>query len=309
MSSLRPQFAETVTRIARDDKSLFVIVGDISHGLLSSFREENPERYRNIGICEPAMVSLSAGLNEMGYTPVIHTIAPFLIERSFEQIKLDFGYQNLSCNLVSVGSSFDYSKLGCSHHSYIDAALISSIPNSSVFLPASPGEFDILFQKNYGEPGVKYFRLTENGHDLDIDRKLLSKQKGILLQEGSQVSVVALGPSLSSALKLYGKLKELGISVELIYINILKPFDYRIVRDSVSKTHNLITISEISSVGGLHAQCLKAISGDFVFRSLDFSVDSFIGGYGDHEDLLIKAGLDAEGIMRTLMETNFFQFL
>jgi transketolase len=88
-----------------------VVVGDISHGILSKFRNENPDRYFNIGISEPGMVNVAAGLSASGLIPVIHTIAPFLIERSYEQIKLDFGYQNLPGNFVSVGSSFDYSKL------------------------------------------------------------------------------------------------------------------------------------------------------------------------------------------------------
>ena len=137
MNNLRKAFAETMVEVASIDKKIVVIVGDISHGLFEEFRNKFPSRYFNIGILESGMVSVASGINKTGLIPIVHTIAPFLIERSFEQIKLGFGYQELSGNFVSVGSSFDYSKLGCSHHSYYDVSLMAHIPNSQVFLPSS----------------------------------------------------------------------------------------------------------------------------------------------------------------------------
>ena len=102
---IREVFAELVFKLGKKDKNLVVMVGDISHGILKKFREKFPERYYNIGICEPSMVNLAAGLSKVGLNPVIHTIAPFLIERSYEQIKLDFAYQKLPVNIVSVGGA------------------------------------------------------------------------------------------------------------------------------------------------------------------------------------------------------------
>ena len=105
MTNMRQTFANVVTEIAEKDENIVVMVADISHGIFSEFREKIKNRYFNIGICEPAIVNMAAGLNKVGINPIVHTIAPFLIERSFEQIKLDFGYQNLNINLISVGSS------------------------------------------------------------------------------------------------------------------------------------------------------------------------------------------------------------
>ena len=78
-----------------------------------------------MGICEPSIMSMASGLSISGMIPVVHTIAPFVIERAYEQIKLDFGYQKLGINIITVGGSFDYSKLGCSHHCYTDVSLMS----------------------------------------------------------------------------------------------------------------------------------------------------------------------------------------
>lgn len=145
--SLRPIFAETLVNVARNDKNVVVIVGDISHGILSNFRTENPDRYFNIGISEPGMVNVAAGLSASGLVPVIHTITPFLIERSYEQIKLDFAYQNLGGNFISVGGAFEYSKLGCSHHCYTDYALMSKFKNCDIYFPGSEIEFTTISLK------------------------------------------------------------------------------------------------------------------------------------------------------------------
>lgn len=303
MNSLRPQFAETLTKLGHKDPTIFVVVGDISHGLLSDFRSKFPDRYRNIGICEQAMLGVAAGLNVTGFNPVVHTITPFLIERAFEQIKLDFGYQELNCNLVSVGSSFDYSKLGCSHHSYIDSALIASIEGSKVFLPGSKEELDVLFKENYNLPGIKYFRLTENSHSAPGLTLGMGMGQNAVLRRGSSLTIVALGPSLTTALDVSDRLLELGVSAEVLYVNTFKPFDFSSVRDSVAETRRLVTLSEISPIGGLRDLCFQAISGEFQFEAIDFSVGNFVRGYGDYNDLLTVANIAPAQVYEKILRT------
>ena len=133
MKKLRQQFADTCIEIGQNDQKLIVMVGDISHGILQPYAKLFPERYYNIGICEPSIVNMAAGLSHVGLIPVVHTIAPFIIERAYEQIKLDFGYQKLGINLISVGGAFDYSQLGCSHHCYADVSLMSHFQKLSDF--------------------------------------------------------------------------------------------------------------------------------------------------------------------------------
>ena len=96
-----------------------------------------------------SIVNLAAGLSKVGLIPFVHTIAPFLIQRSYEQIKLDFGYQKLNINLISVGSSFDYSKLGCSHHCYEDVGNLKHFKKSRIFIPGSSKELNKMLMKNY----------------------------------------------------------------------------------------------------------------------------------------------------------------
>ena len=134
---MKQQFADTMLEVGQVDPNLVVLVGDISHFILQPFAKACPSRYYNVGICESAIVGMAAGLSKMGFYPVVHTIAPFVIERAFEFLKLDFCYQKLGGNLVMSGSAFDYSNLGCTHHCYNDFALLKTLPNTQIIYPST----------------------------------------------------------------------------------------------------------------------------------------------------------------------------
>ena len=126
---MRKQFTSTTESILSTDERLVVLLGDIGvFGFRKSF-EKFPKRICNIGILEQSTIGVAAGLAMTGFIPLVHTIAPFLVERSFEQLKDDFGYQKLGGNFVSVGASYDYAGLGCTHHCPADVAILKNIPN------------------------------------------------------------------------------------------------------------------------------------------------------------------------------------
>ena len=141
--AMKDAFSNTMLEVRLQDDRLVMLVGDISHFALRPFAKSCPGRFYNVGILEPTIVSMAAGLANVGLLPVAHTIAPFLIERSFEQIKLDFCYQDLGGTLISVGSAFDYTTLGCTHHCYTDMALIGALPGTEIVYPATPRELNL----------------------------------------------------------------------------------------------------------------------------------------------------------------------
>jgi transketolase len=297
MGSLRPAFAASLKKIGAVDNELVLVVGDISHGILGDFRNAHPDRYFNIGICEPATVGVAAGLSHAGLTPVVHTIAPFLIERSYEQIKLDFGYQNLPGNFVSVGSSFDYSKLGCSHHSYADVSLISHLPKGRVFIPGSPIEFEILFEKAYKQDFINYFRLTENSHEIDFKREQINIGEAIRVIEGTDISLITIGSQLRNCVEAAKKLSTRGISAEVIYLPTFKPFDSKAVRYSVEKTGCFITVEELSSQDGLYNRVLQSVLGLGELKGKQMAVSDFIHSYGTYTELQNEAGLSEKHVI------------
>ena len=301
MNNLRATFAKSVFDIGLDDDKFVLVVGDISHGLLKDFRDNFPDRYFNIGISEPGMTSVIAGLSKSGLIPLVHTIAPFLIERSFEQIKLDFGYQKLSGNFLSVGSSFDYSKLGCSHHTYSDVSMISQIPGSRVFLPSSDIELEILLKDNYARKSINYFRLTENSHNVEMNRTDIHSGKGVIVKEGSDVTIFALGPQLKGAVTAGLRLQEEGIDAEVIYFHTFKPFDNEIVLNSVKKTGAFITVDELSTEHNLFHLVQNAIFGKVLVPGIQFGVADFVRYYGKYSEILEEIGLGEQKIVDSVM--------
>ena len=296
--SLRKVFAETITEIARVDERLIVFVGDISHGIFKELRQDFPDRYYNIGICEPGMLNVAAGLSAKGLIPVVHTIAPFLIERSYEQIKLDFAYQGLGVNLISVGGAFDYAKLGCSHHCYTDYSLLSKFSKSNIFFPGSDIEFRSIFKNVYNNGEMNYFRLTEFPHDISFESSEIKVGKAIKISSGSDLTIVTAGAALKRVKEATYLLNKSGYSVDILYYHTLKPFDSKIVFDSVSKTKKVIVFEENSSEDGLFKLVNNSISGKFVYDIRQMAINDFVRTYGTYEYLCEITGLSTSNLLK-----------
>ena len=296
---LRQQFADTVLEVGKEDPNLVVLIGDISHFILQPFAQACPGRFYNIGICEPTIVSMGAGLAKAGLYPVMHTIAPFLIERSFEQIKLDFCYQGLGGNLITVGSAFDYANLGCTHHCYDDWALIKSLPGTQIVYPASPVEFDALFRQTYRNGAVTLFRLPEYQHGCDFAEAELQFGKGIKVAEGRNLTIIATGPHLRDALDAKDDLVGMGCEPEIIYVHTIKPLDTDLIRASVHKTRRVLVLEEHVRNGGLGDDVLKAVHdiGDVQFSWIGIP-DSFIREYRSYQQHCEALGLSRDGLVR-----------
>jgi len=301
---MRESFANLMLEIGAVDERVVVLVGDISHGILQPFARDFPDRYYNIGICEPTIVNMSAGLSRVGLIPVVHTIAPFLIERSYEQIKLDFGYQKRGLNLVSVGGAFDYSQLGCSHHCYTDVSLISHIEGSQVFVPGSSQELVALFKQAYTYSRVNYFKLTEFPHSIDTDAFNIQVGKGIRVREGQDITIATTGAQLQTAVQAADALENQGISLEIMYFPTMKPFDHEILRQSVIKTQSLITLEALSSQDGLFNLALQSSVGVPNLRVRQLAINGFVHGYGTYNELCSVAGLTVSDVIDAVHEVR-----
>lgn len=298
MKKLRNIFAELMYEIGLKDKNIVVMVGDISHGILQPYAKKFPNRYYNVGICEPTIVNMASGLSHMGLNPIVHTIAPFLTERSYEQIKLDFGYQKRSINLVSVGGSFDYSQLGCSHHCYSDVAILDQLKDANIFLPTNENEFRSLFLKNYKKKQINYFRLSEFSNIYEKNKKIISG-KANTLKSGKDITIVFIGPYYEIIKKALTSLS--NIDAEIIHIHTFSPFDSEIIKKSVKKTRKLLTIEELYYKGGLKSKCIESITKLNENIKIDYiAVKDFIRSYGDHKELSQDAGLTYKNIIKKI---------
>lgn len=218
---MRKQFVKSTLNVLDTDPNAALLLGDIG---VFGFREafvKHPSRVYNIGILEQATVGMAAGMAMTGMKPIVHTIAPFLIERAYEQLKIDFGYQKLQGTFVSVGGSFDYSSLGCTHHCPGDVNLIENIDGFSIFVPGHPQELDMIFQQAAKWGGSKYIRLSETSnsqpHATSILKPTLVKPN--LTDYPNGPTVIAVGPCLDMVLEATE-----GLPATVYYTVAVRPF-------------------------------------------------------------------------------------
>jgi transketolase len=270
---MRKQFIKSIKNILRADKKTVLMLGDIG---VFGFREELkdlPQRAYNIGILEQCTVGVASGLSKMGMIPIVHTIAPFLIERSFEQIKIDFGYQKLRGNLISVGSSYDYASLGCTHHCPADIGLMLSVPDAQIIIPGTSNELSQLLNQTYNNSSLTYFRLSEYENKEQYD---VNFGKGILVKEGSKATVICYGNMLSETVEACSDL-----DVSILYYHTIYPFDSNLLMDHFNEK---IIICEPFYEGTTNHLINKTLEG-LKYKTLNIGVPrQFLTNYGTKKE-------------------------
>lgn len=232
---------------------------------------------------------------------MVHTSAPFLIERSIEPIKLDFCYHGLHGNIVTVGSAFDYAALGCTHHCYGDFALLKTLPNVQITYPSTPLEFDSLFRQAYANQTVTYYRLPGQQHGVEFSESVLTIGKAIKVRDGSDISLIATGPQLRTALRAVDGLSTMGWDAEVLYVHTIRPLDEDAVRASVAKTRHVVVLEEHMRSGGLGDEVLRAVRHLPEVRLEYLAIpDVFVTGYGSYDDHCDACGLTPHGLIETV---------
>lgn len=279
---MRKQFKETVMDLAAHDDKIVMIFGDVSVYLFTDFREKYPDRFYNIGICENTLISIGAGLSSQGFFPFVHTIAPFITERSLEQIKLDMCYNQFGGNIVSCGASFDYAWDGPTHHAYTDLAILRLLPGMEVIQPGSRNELDILLRSQYRNGKTTYFRLSDHPHDIDIP--VVEFGRGIILKDSdSDVTVMTAGPILGNVARACEEL-----DVNLVYFHTIKPID----KETITAFKDT-TIVVIHDAFGLYEAVCEVGNISASYYGLG---DTFCDSYGTLKETRKKIGLDVESI-------------
>ena len=220
---MRQQMVRTLIELLEADERLVTLLGNISASLFDKrlFRAR-PQRVYDVGISEQAMVSMAAGLALEGMIPVVHTIAPFLAERAFEQIKDDFCYQQLGGNFISIGASYDYSTEGMTHQGSGDVQILRSLPGMRIVVPGAAAEFDSIFRASYADGQPTYYRLSERQNDTPQQVRF---GKAEVIRQGSLATVAVVGPLLTATLTATE-----GLDVTVLYYTTVAPFDGETLR-------------------------------------------------------------------------------
>ena len=169
MTDMRTQLARTATDLLERDPKVAVVLAEISVDRFERAIAMAPDRVINVGIMEQTLVGVAAGFAMEGFHTIAHTMAPFLVERPFEQVKLDFGYQGLAGTLASVGAPYDYGTEGGTHHSPGDVGVVLTVPRTDVLVPGCAGELDRLLRETYADGRLTYLRASVAQNDVAFE--------------------------------------------------------------------------------------------------------------------------------------------
>ncbi|WP_343244702.1 transketolase, partial [Streptomyces sp. SID11385] len=225
MESMRDRFGTTMTTLLDEDERLAVVLAVISGDRFTEAAERHPDRVIDLGIREQLLVSAGGGLALAGMRPVLHTFASFLVERPFEQVKLDFGHQGVGGVLVSSGASYDIASGGFTHMSPGDVALVGTLDGWTVHVPGHPDEAETLLRHAVRGEDRVYVRLSEQ---TNAKARPVDGSTPLVLREGRAGVVLAVGPLLDEVLAATE-----GLDVTVLYATTVRPFDGAALRAAV----------------------------------------------------------------------------
>ena len=292
MSDMRTVFAETASALLDEDPLAAVVLAEISVDMFGKAAARHPDRVLNVGIREQLMVSVGGGLALAGMRPIVHTYAPFLVERAYEQVKLDLAHQDAHAVLVSIGASYDSSSSGRTHQAPEDVALLDSVPGFSVVVPGHPAEVEALLRGAFGalEAGSTYMRLST---EANREPRPVSASLQVV-RSGRRAVVVAVGPALAPVLDAVADL-----DVTVAYATTVRPFDVSGLRALEAGSGAVVLVEPYLAGTSSHAVASGLTSRPHRLLSLGVPRTE-LRQYGTPADHASAYGLDAAGIRRSV---------
>ncbi|WP_405867032.1 MULTISPECIES: transketolase family protein [unclassified Streptomyces] len=289
MDTMRDRFAPVVSRLLDEDPRVAVVLAEIGKDGFTEARGRHPDRVVNVGIREQLLIGTGAGLALTGLRPVVHTFASFLVERPFEQVKLDLGHQDVGAVLVSAAASFDWPAGGYTHMAPGDVALLDTLDGWTVHVPGHPDEAETLLRHAVAAGDDKvYVRLSvqanREGRPVDGERFLT-------VREGRSGVVVAVGPTLDAVLAATE-----GLDVTVLYATTVRPFDSAALRRATDTAGIDVVLVEPYLAGTSTAAANDALA-DLPHRVLALGVGRReLRRYGRVEEHVAAHGLDARSL-------------
>lgn len=249
---MRSTFVQTISRLAREDPKVMLVIGDTGFSVMEPFEAEFGPRFVNVGIAEQSFVSFAAGLAAAGMKPFAYNVVSFMTLRSAEQIMLDVCYQENPVILVGVGGGFAYGSAGPTHHALQDIAMMRTFPNMDVYCPADPAEMEAVMMTAYRRQLPAYIRIGRSVdapiHQGTVD---VPVEKAISLAQGRDIAILACGTILREAVQVTSLLEEQGCSVTLYSVPRVQPLDEETVLACAAGHRAVFTMEEHGITGGL----------------------------------------------------------
>ena len=295
----RQSYGEALVELGAEHDDFVVFDADLAAATQTGkFKAAYPDRFFDAGIAEQNLMGLAAGVATTGRVAFASTFAMFAAGRAFEQVRNSIGYPHLNVKIGATHAGISVGEDGATHQCNEDIALMRTIPGMTVIVPADDVEAKAAVRAAYEYDGPVYMRFGRLAVPVFNDPETYEFQlgKGVVLREGTDVTIVATGLMVAEALAAADELAEKGVSAEVINIHTIKPLDEELVRASAAKTGHVVTAEEHSVIGGLGDAVLAALAESPVpLRKL--GVNDVFGESGPAVDLLHKYNLDAAGIV------------
>ena len=295
----RQSYGEALVELGAEHDDFVVLDADLAAATQTGkFKAAYPDRFFDAGIAECNLMGIAAGVASTGRVAFASTFAMFAAGRAFEQVRNSIGYPHLNVKIGATHAGISVGEDGATHQCNEDIALMRTIPGMTVVVPADDVEAKAAVRAAYEYEGPVYMRFGRLAVPVFNDPETYEFQlgKGVVLREGTDVTIVACGLMVQAALEAAEALAEKGVSAEVINIHTIKPLDEELVRASAAKTGRVVTAEEHSVIGGLGDAVLAALAENPVpVRKL--GVNDVFGESGPAVDLLHKYGLDAEGVV------------
>ena len=281
-TTMRQRFSETAISLLDTNRRIVVLTADIGAGAFAEARRRHPHRVINVGIREQLLIGAAAGFALEGFRPIVHSYAPFLVERPYEQVKLDLSHQGVGAILVSTGASFDAAAEGRTHQAPADVAIINALPDWTIHAPGHPDELEEILRRSARDTGNVYIRMSSQSNARPLPTAGIEVVRAT---NPSRPTVLAFGPALDAVLEATS-----GLDVGIVYSSSIRPFNEAELRNAVPGP-DLIVVEPF--LQGTTAGLVSAALSDRPMRYTHLGVgDREVRRYGAPLEHLRAHGLD-----------------
>lgn len=247
---MRDAFINALTELAKKDKDIVLLTGDLGFGVFEEFENRFPGQYFNVGVAEQNMIGLATGLSLEGKKVIAYSIGNFASLRCLEQIRNDASYHDTNVTIVASGGGFSYGSLGMSHHTTEDIAILRAIPNMTVVAPCTKNDAMEATKELINRKGVGYLRLDKTAaEDTSAEPFIIGKSR--IFKDGTDLTLIATGGILEEAILAANELKSFDLDIKILGIHTVKPIDSKEILRSASDTGGIVVIEEHNKDGGL----------------------------------------------------------
>ncbi len=301
----RESYGNALKELGAEFPNLVVLDADLAAATKTGiFKKAYPDRHIDCGIAEANMMGIAAGLSLTGKIPFVSSFAMFAAGRAFEQVRNSIGYPHLNVKIGATHAGITVGEDGASHQCNEDIALMRTIPGMVVMCPADDVEAKAAVRAALEYEGPVYIRFGRAAVPVINDRPdyKFEMGKGSIVREGKDVTIVATGICVDSALGAADMLAAQGIDAEVVSICTIKPLDEELIINSAKKTGKVVTVEEHSVIGGLGSAVCDCLSANYPVRVKKLGMQDVFGESGSAAALVHKYGLDAEGVYQSVKE-------